>query len=892
MFVNIKGLGAVSADTSIAGVDLPVGPPGPKGDKPSHEIDGDRIRFQLPDGTMGDWLDLGEPQAPGIRYIFSTTIGDADPGNGTLRLSAAQQNTSLTIRADLLDANGVDVTGVLNAFDDSSSAIKGQIRIAAVADVSRFIWWHVTAVAAPAGYRNITVSPLAASATSPFVNGEAVLLAFARSGDAGDMGDFPEFETLAIAQALTLASAPETVRVRRYSATSSVTPTDYDQVASEPSHAAKFSIALSGGGTVWYEMVGDINARMLGAVGDGVADDTAEVLAATTAAASLNRWAYLPKGRYLATGALVPNSSNVRIRGDEGDGLTVIVHQSTVNPLFTLAGTIASAGTAPTLTVARATGDAILTVSSSAPFSVDSYAVIQDPTQTVKYWNAAGGTDGSIKGQIVRVRSVDSGTQITLRGTCEFAYTTSTQIRLLTPLTGCEFKDFTIENPTPNSANVNCFDFYRMQGVHFNRVRFKGLDQDAIRLEFVVDWSIEDCHALNLDDTASATPYFIAAAPGTWNGRVHGCTMRYGRHLFTTLGDPNDIEAAHILISGCQGFETTSAAFDTHPGSGRHIVFDNCEAHSNGIYVGGAWSYGFQIRSRFTTVRNCKVVGANVAFYSIYGENNNFLNNEAVNCAYGILINQAPGTIVDGLQLYNIVTDGVWVDNSDSVPMADLTVRNVDLRGTVASYAVNAVVWTTTWLVENIYAPSVTTKFNANVPHRHIYGGLKSASAKFETFPRELGDDGNHSLLASGTLHLTAIHLPKGEHLTFLGHLFGSTVAVGQTNLWYALYDQNLAKLAVTNDDSTDTPNNGEFKNIALSTPYTTTYKGLYYIGICQVVSGSVSTVRGRATTSQFTGIAPVLSGASTTGLTNPASAPATAAALTASAISPWATVF
>ena len=41
--------------------DIPAikGEQGEKGDAPDHEVEGVKIRFKKPDGTWGDWLDLG-----------------------------------------------------------------------------------------------------------------------------------------------------------------------------------------------------------------------------------------------------------------------------------------------------------------------------------------------------------------------------------------------------------------------------------------------------------------------------------------------------------------------------------------------------------------------------------------------------------------------------------------------------------------------------------------------------------------------------------------------------------------------------------------------------------------------------------------------------------------
>jgi hypothetical protein len=120
-----------------------------------------------------------------IQYTFSTTTADADPGNGTLRLSNATQNAATTIRADLLDSGASDWTTVLDTLDASSSTVKGQVRLAKFSDQTKWLLFNLTARAAPAGYRNFTVANIGSSSASPFADGDAIIFTFTRTGDQG-----------------------------------------------------------------------------------------------------------------------------------------------------------------------------------------------------------------------------------------------------------------------------------------------------------------------------------------------------------------------------------------------------------------------------------------------------------------------------------------------------------------------------------------------------------------------------------------------------------------------------------------------------------------------------------------------------------------------------------
>lgn len=123
-----------------------------------------------------------------LPFTFDATITDADPTAGKLRLSSATQNTSTVMRLDVFGSNGVDLTALLDTFDASTSAVKGQIRLVKMGDATRFLMFNVTARAAPTGYRNLTVVCTGGSSASPFAAGDAVMLFFTRTGDLGGFG--------------------------------------------------------------------------------------------------------------------------------------------------------------------------------------------------------------------------------------------------------------------------------------------------------------------------------------------------------------------------------------------------------------------------------------------------------------------------------------------------------------------------------------------------------------------------------------------------------------------------------------------------------------------------------------------------------------------------------
>lgn len=124
-----------------------------------------------------------------FKYVFSTTTTDVDPGDGKLRLNAATQNTATQIYVDLKNKAGIDISAILDTFDDSTSTIHGVVRLVAAADAERWIILTLVTLVSASGYRKFTGAVVGASSASPFVDAEDVYLVFSRTGDKGMDGN-------------------------------------------------------------------------------------------------------------------------------------------------------------------------------------------------------------------------------------------------------------------------------------------------------------------------------------------------------------------------------------------------------------------------------------------------------------------------------------------------------------------------------------------------------------------------------------------------------------------------------------------------------------------------------------------------------------------------------
>lgn len=159
--------------------------------------------------------------------------------------------------------------------------------------------------------------------------------------------------------------------------------------------------------------------------------------------------------------------------------------------------------------------------------------------------------------------------------------------------------------------------------------------------------------------------------------------------------------------------------------------------------------------------------------------------------------------------------------------------------------------------------------------------------ALYETFDRDLCDEVISVVLATGRLSLQAIYLPAGTTINSISIWSASTAAGTPTNQLFGLYDINLNLLRSSVNDTTTAWGANSRKTLALTSAFTTTSSGLYYLGI-MVTATTVPTLKGNTTKNggQLNAALPTMGGSSTSGLTT--ALPATATAISGGTSSFW----
>jgi hypothetical protein len=129
--------------------------------------------------------------AAGGAYAIPYQFSSANLSNTTGMLSmdnAAAQSSTANIYINRTLAAGTAVGTVLDTFDDSTSVVKGVIRIQKQGDTSKWLMFAITAMSAAAAYNQLNVLYVGGSSANPFTLGDALLLYFQRNGDKGDTG--------------------------------------------------------------------------------------------------------------------------------------------------------------------------------------------------------------------------------------------------------------------------------------------------------------------------------------------------------------------------------------------------------------------------------------------------------------------------------------------------------------------------------------------------------------------------------------------------------------------------------------------------------------------------------------------------------------------------------
>ena len=129
-----------------------------------------------------------EASATAPKYTFSTTTSMADPGAGILRYNhgTVASVTAIAIDDTTADTGNPDIAAWITSWDDSTSTIKGQLRLVEPGTPANYAVFNVTALTDNSGWVQLAVTHVDSNGT--FGNTDSIRVTFSRVGDKGDTG--------------------------------------------------------------------------------------------------------------------------------------------------------------------------------------------------------------------------------------------------------------------------------------------------------------------------------------------------------------------------------------------------------------------------------------------------------------------------------------------------------------------------------------------------------------------------------------------------------------------------------------------------------------------------------------------------------------------------------
>jgi hypothetical protein len=158
----------------------PTGPTGATGATGAQGIQGET-------GPIGATGPAGQFGGVTVDYTFDSDTSQTDPGTGKVRFNNANLTLATEMTIDDESDGAIDIQPFLRTIDDSTSTIKGHLRISNKLDSSDFALFTISGITEETGFFDVAVAYVSGSATS-FTNNEDVIITFARTGDMGAQG--------------------------------------------------------------------------------------------------------------------------------------------------------------------------------------------------------------------------------------------------------------------------------------------------------------------------------------------------------------------------------------------------------------------------------------------------------------------------------------------------------------------------------------------------------------------------------------------------------------------------------------------------------------------------------------------------------------------------------
>lgn len=343
--------------------------------------------------------------------------------------------------------------------------------------------------------------------------------------------------------------------------------------------------------TVNDKLQESISVKDFGAVCDGVTNDTAAVQAAIDYLTSVGGGTVQAIGSLAVTNIVLKD--NVQLVG-QGKGATKLIQIGSGSAIISANG---SAASQILLTANAEANSRTIQIANTASLSVNDWLIISDNFS----YNPL---DGSYKsGEMVQVKTIDSGNQITLYSplfgsmTANREYTTLNfaKVQKITFVKNIGVSELTIEGDPTTLTNAILFNY--TQNASVTNVEMFKLGNSGIYFRSSESGFIHNNIIYDLKENlpAGRAAYAILLGGACSDIQVNNNIMYDCRHGFSTIGSTEGYSHS-VLVSENTVWATTAAPIDTHASG------DNIQIANNVIY--GTTASGITIRSRNTLVLN------------------------------------------------------------------------------------------------------------------------------------------------------------------------------------------------------------------------------------------------------------------------------------------------
>jgi hypothetical protein len=472
-----------------------------------------------------------------------------------------------------------------------------------------------------------------------------------------------------------------------------------------------------------------VSVKDFGAVGDGIANDTAAIQAAVTAAKNI----IVPTGTYKITSNInLTSNQTIECEADVIFDVSSAPNQTIV---FYGAG---SFGSTYSLTANAVVGATTLTLTSgdAANFAANDWIQIYSNT----IYDA--GYAATKIGEMVQIDSVSSGT-INLKTPLAGGDYTTAQSAVIrkatfienTSVIGGQF----IGSSTSTVLHVAVrFDIAYNCSIYKSRAKFCNGNSFNIRDSlFCIASDIYAEDALN-----SGTGYGI-----NWTGTCQDCktvnsSFLRCRHAVTNTSSDIGI-CRRLVYSNCTSYESINNgdAFDTHS-NGEDITFSNCISYD-------ASASGFNIECGTATLVNCKAIRSNRTGIN-FSTNITLTPNrftatgcvvEATNLFYGIAVNNGSTTSCAATQQISIVGCSVYESAQEAFIAAGdsgaeihgLEITGGQYNGNDGAKQFNIDAFVSKFRISNVHVQAPNTSGAAMLLRDCSYGSVDNCILEFIT---------------------------------------------------------------------------------------------------------------------------------------------------------------